>query len=324
LCRARALGFPGAMVLFSSFGHVDAPTPHGGPAFQGWRQGFGFGKAKGPGLATFDPSIPLQLRYTPSDDRCFAATPFWRRKWEVGQAASFGFGERPEYGKTDGSVAPNAYGDVSKQVGNTRNVVSRPGITLHPKFPSMEEKYRDLSWPKCGPGPGKYDTRIPAGQASWTNAVPNPSFSMQSRPILDGSLREGMGKPGPPDYETRIKPGMNSPIRKGTLYNITQKGRQEHHDAEGGCSPGPARYNVKDGGFNSKGLLEKILNVPVPPKSKWARMPQPEGEEEEEPEAEDYEGSRTGGRRRSDGKSRSKAGTSTRRMKRVESSPAAF
>jgi len=69
---------------------------------------------------------------------------------------------------------------------------------------------------------------------------------------------------------------------------------------------------------------KKIQNVKVPPKSKWARMPQPEGEEEEEPEAEDYEGNRTGGRRRNDGKSRSKAGTSTRRMKRVESSPAAF
>jgi len=267
------------MVLFSSFGNVDAPTPHGGPAFQGWKNGYGFGKAKGPGGFVMAPNMPMQLRYTPSDDRCFASTPFWRTKYELGQASGFGFGDRPSYKKTD-SVAPNHYGDVSKQVLNTRNNVLRKSITLGHKFPSMEEKYRDLSWPQCGPGPGKYDTRIPAGQGSWFNPIPNPSFSMQSRPILDQELRSGMERPGAGDYDTRVEAGKNSKIRKGTLYDITQKGRIKYNDLPGNISPGPARYNHKEE-FDRKGLLEKIMNVPVPPRQhRRTSMPLPQGMDE--------------------------------------------
>jgi len=339
---ARALGFPvpaghiGAMVLFSSFGHVDAPTPHGGPAFHGWKNGFGFGKAPGPGMHIDSPAIPKQLRYTPDGDRGLSATPFWKTKWEVGQAAGFGFGERPKYGKSEkeGSVAPNAYGDISKQVMHTRNNVVR-GVSVHPKFPSMEERYRDLSWPKSGPGPGKYDTRIPAGQGSWFNATPNPSFSMQSRPIIDQDLRAGMGKPGAGDYEVRIEPGMNSPIQHGTLYDITCKGRFAHHDAEGGCSPGPARYNHK-AGFDTYTVLEKIQNVPIPPRQhRRTSMPTIEGLDEADEEAEDlvaafYEGradpatgqpqrGRTGGNT-----NKGNTGKSKRKLPRVESSPAQF
>jgi hypothetical protein len=269
------------MVLFSSFGNVDAPTPHGGPAFHGWKQGFGFGKGSGPGCHVMAPNMPMKLRFTPSHDRGFSATPFWRKKWEVGQAAGFGHGDRPHYRKED-SVAPNHYGDISHQVGNTRNNVLRKGITIHPKFPSNEERYRDLSWPQCGPGPGKYDTRIPAGQGSWFNPVPNPSFSMQSRPIIDSDIRAGMGRPGAGDYETRIEAGMNSPIRKGTLYDIKCKGRNFPKDAAGAVSPGPARYNHKDG-FDSKGLLEKILNVPIPPRQhRRDSMPLPDGMDEDD------------------------------------------
>lgn len=279
------------------------------------------------------PNMPMQLRYTPNDDRGFSATPFWRKKWEVGQAAGFGFGDRPTYGKSekDGSVAPNNYGDISKQVCKTRNNVCRAGITMHPKFPSNEERYRDLSWPQSGPGPGKYDTRIPAGQGSWFNPVPNPSFSMQSRPILDQEMRAGMGRPGAGDYETRIDPGRNAPHLHGTLYDIKCRGRLTYTDAEGGISPGPARYNHKEG-FDSKGLLQKILNVPIPPRqhrrTSLPSMPVPEGEEEDEdPEAEDYQGRSMGQRSRSSpggqNKSRKVKTNSTRRkMQRVESSPA--
>merc|ERR1712216_188717 len=83
--------------------------------------------------------------------------------------------------------------------------------------------------------------------------------------------------------ETRIDPGTRSPIRKGTLYDINCHGRLVYHDAEGGISPGPARYNHKDG-FDSKGLLEKMMNVPVPPRQhRRTSMPRPfeleEGEE---------------------------------------------
>lgn len=274
------------------------------------------------------PSMPMQLRFTPADDRCYAATPFWRKKWEVGPAAGFGFGDRPS-GIKDESVAPNNYGDISKQVGNTRNSVLRKGITIHPKFPSMEERYRDLSWPKSGPGPGKYDTRIPAGQGSWFNPVANPSFSMQSRPILDGELRSGMGRPGPGEYDTTIPVGQNSPIRKGTLYDIKCRGRYPQVKDSGALSPGPARYNHKDG-FDSKGMLEKILSVPIPPRQhRRTSMPRPDGEYEDgeeglEDEAEDYEGRKTGersGRQGASGKQKSKSNTK-RKMMRVESSPA--
>merc|ERR1719262_979823 len=95
---------------------------------------------------------------------------------------------------------------------------------------------------------------------------------MQSRPILDSDLRAGMGRPGAGEYNTQIDPGMNSPIRKGTLYDIKCKGRIVYHDAEGGISPGPARYNHKDG-FDSKGLLEKILNCEAPPLAKVLEGP---------------------------------------------------
>lgn len=327
------MGFPtpavraGTMVLFSSFGHIDAPTPHGGPAFSGWKNGHGFGKAAGPGCHVMSPDMPMQLRYTPKEDRCFSATPFWRTKYEVGQAASFGFGDRPKYGKgeKDGSVAPNNYGDISKQVPKTRNVVNRSGITLHPRYPSIEEKYRDLSWPQCGPGPGKYDTRIPTGQGSWTNPVGAPAFSMQSRPILDGEIRAGMGRPAPSDYETRIKCGTNSPIRKGTLYDIKCKGRLQYGDHPGNLSPGPARYNHK-AGFDSKGLLEKIKNVPIPKESKRQIMSQgfkptrrkgvdAEGDMEEE--AEDYEGRKPGEL----GRPGKESGDGQRKLPRVESAP---
>jgi hypothetical protein len=271
----------------------------------------------------------MQLRYTPSDDRCFASTAFWKTKWEVGAAAGFGFGDRPTY-KKDDSVAPNAYGDVSKQVGNTKNQVLRANITMHPKFPSMEERYRDLSWPKCGPGPGKYDTRIPAGQGSWFNPTPNPSWSMQSRPIIDGELREALGKPGP-GFDTRVDPGKNSPVKKGTLYDIKVKGRHPPNDIPGAISPGPARYNHKEG-FDSKGLLEKILNVPIPPSrhTRKTSMPRPDGDEEglDELEGEDYEGLRSTERGRSGASSKGRhkgsrhGASSKRKLPRVESSPA--
>lgn len=272
------------------------------------------------------PNMPMQLRYTPDGDRGMASTPFWRTKWELGQAASFGFGERPSYEKKDGSVAPNNYGDVSKQIPATRNVVNRKGITIHPKFPSMEERYRDLSWPKSGPGPGKYDTRIPAGQGSWFNSTPNPSFSMQSRPILDGEMRSAMGRPGPGDYEARIECGMNSPIRKGTLYDIKCRGRYPYNDSAGAVSPGPCRYNAKEG-FDTYTLLEKIMNVPIPARQhRRQSMPRADGDDGSEDEgSEDYQGNTTTGRGRQGHGSRSKGKKSNKRsgkLTRVESSPA--
>merc|ERR1719409_2231393 len=134
-----------------------------------------------------------------------------------------------------------------------------------------------------------------------------------------------MGRPGAGEYETRIDPGMNSPIRKGTLYDIRCRGRYAHNDIAGAVSPGPARYNHKDG-FDSAGLLEKILNVPIPPRQhRKMSMPLPDGMDEEETEAEDYEGRKPGERGRQGSSSKKKgkhASTIKRKLPRVESSPA--
>jgi hypothetical protein len=273
----------------------------------------------------------MQLRCTPSDDRCFAATAFWRRKWELGQASSFGIGDRPSYRK-EASVAPNNYGDVAKLIPNTRNNVNRSGITIHPKFPSMEERYRDLSWPKSGPGPGKYDTRIPAGQGSWHNPTANPSYSMGSRPILQGDMREAIGKPGPPDYEVITQPGTNSKIKKGPLYNITVKAKHEIKDGDGGgISPGPARYNHK-AGFDTKGHWEKVKARKGPPAKYWRKfLPEERRREIEASEVaeqyEEYEGHEPAerGRTLNSGGSKSSGGGKggrNGRLPRIESSPA--
>jgi len=253
------------------------------------------------------PDMPMQLRFTPAGDRCFSASAFWRSKSEVGKASTFGIGDRPAYtrGDRDGSVAPDQYGDVTRQLGNTRRNVTRKHQTLKPRFPSMEERYRDLSWPKSGPGPGKYDIRIPPGQGSWKNPVAAPSWSMQSRPILDGEMRQACMRPGPAEYNTRVDCGKNSPIFHGTLYNISMHGRLPPLDTQGDLSPGPARYVYKQG-LEAKGLWDKIANVKVPPRQhRRTSMPGARGTEEV---VEDYEGRPVDG--------------SSPNLTRVESSPA--
>lgn len=212
------------------------------------------------------PSLPMELRFTPGSDRGLASSPFWRRKWELGQAASFGIGERPNYGNPrDADIAPNTYGDVSPLVTKVRRNVIRPGIKLKARFPTFEEKKRDMSWPSSGPGPAKYNTCIPAGQSSWSYPSKNPRWTMGARMILEGDLRESMGKPSPSEYNCITKPGTNSPILRGTLYDIAMKGRTKTAQL-GEASPGPARYNVLSK-IDKCGLAQKIANVKVPKKT---------------------------------------------------------
>jgi len=261
--------------MATTFGGADYATPHGGQPFHYWKKGFGFGHGRGPGNHVQDPGIPEALRFTPKGDRTFASTPFWRGRYEVGQASSFGIGDRPEYAKSakDGSIAPDNYGDVSRALHSTRRNATRRGISLKPRYPTMEEKYRDLSWPKCGPGPAKYNTSGEAGKSSWTSPSRMPSWTCQPRGIITGDVRETLGKPGPSEYDTRCKPGTNSPVKHGTLYSISMKGRLKTKDIAGEASPGPARYNLKGQGgtmpmhgrpLDEYGLWAKISNVKVP------------------------------------------------------------
>jgi len=274
------------------FGNSDQQTPHGGQPFHGWKKGYGFGHSRGPGEGNvLHPAAAVKLRFSPPGDRALSYSAFWRTKWELGPATSFGIGDRPDLYTMEPTPPPNNYGDISGKVSLVKRNVCRAGITLKPRFPSTEEKYRDLSWPQCGPGPGKYNTSIPTGQSSWSNPSKVSSFSFGLRPDVSAEMRECMSKPGAGDYELRRKPGKNSPIEHGTLHNISMHGRVKRIGV-GEASPGPARYDVK-GAMDKYGLLEKIQNVKGPPHEYWRNMHppgaaggQPMGAEEMEEELE--------------------------------------
>jgi hypothetical protein len=150
---------------------------------------------------------------------------------------------------------------------------------------------------------------------------------MGSRPILDGDVREAIGKPGPPDYNVITEPGTNSKIKKGPLYDITVKAKHEIKDGDGGgISPGPARYNHK-AGFETKGLWEKIKARKGPPAKYWRKyLPEDRRREIEASEATgqfaDFEGSVPAelGRAQRSGSGGSRGSRS--RLPRIESSPA--
>jgi len=244
-----------------TFGNCDHQTPHGGPPFQGWKKGYGFGHSKGPGRGNvLHPAAPVQLRFTPGGDRGLASNPFWRGKWELGPATSFGVGGRPSlYHNKDVSIGPDNYGDVSKLVGNVRPRVVRPNIQLKPRFPSVEEKARDYSWPASGPGPAKYNT-------SGAGLSKSSGYTFGVRSMSSTDLKEQIAKPGP-DYNVRCKVGKNAPDRHGTLYDVSMHGKIRRFGL-GEASPGPARYNIK-GQLDQYGLWDKINNVPGPPDEYW-------------------------------------------------------
>merc|ERR1712217_958747 len=116
---------------------------------------------------------------------------------------------------------------------HTKQNPTKCNITIKKRFPRNEERYREGSWPLHGPGPGKYNTWANTGEH--TN-----SFTMQPRLGLHSiEESEARMKPGPSEYTTRIAPARNSPIRKGTLYNVTLAGRLRSNDTAATIGPGP-------------------------------------------------------------------------------------
>jgi len=247
-------------------------TPHGGEPFHYWKKGYGFGHSRGPGTGNvLHPAAPVKLRFGPSGDRGLAYSPFWRGKSEVGPASSFGIGDRPPLSQQGGVPGPDNYGDISVNLQKTRRNATREGIKLKPRFPSMEEKYRDLAGPQSGPGPAKYNTSIPAGQSSWSTPAKACAYSFGVRSMGSLQLREDMGKQGFGAHEVRRKPGKNSAIQYGTLYDISMGGRVKRIGV-GEASPGPAKYQIR-GQLDEYGLGAKIANVKGPPAEYWRDMP---------------------------------------------------
>jgi len=52
-------------------------------------------------------------------------------------------------------------------------------------------------------------------------------------------------RPAPTEYNTRIKPGTNSPIKHGTLYDITLGQRYASQDFSKQKGPGPGQYTLR-------------------------------------------------------------------------------
>jgi hypothetical protein len=251
--------------MMQTFGNCEIQTPHGGPPFQGWRKGFGFGHSVGSGGHVLHPSHTQELRFTPGGDRGLASNSFWRKKWEMGKASSFGIGDRPEYGNArDADICANTYGDVAPILSKVRKNPTKSGIKLKPRFPTFEEKKRDDSWPMGGPGPGKYDTCNQTGESSLSNPSKVPSWSLGPR-ILANDLKEAMSKPAPNAYVVWTKPGKNSPVLRGTLYDISMKGRAKPQ-ALSEQSPGPARYSILGELEGKYTLASQVASVKVPKK----------------------------------------------------------
>eukprot|EP00929_Paragymnodinium_shiwhaense_P114399 TRINITY_DN82779_c0_g1_i1.p1 TRINITY_DN82779_c0_g1~~TRINITY_DN82779_c0_g1_i1.p1 ORF type:complete len:333 (+),score=42.60 TRINITY_DN82779_c0_g1_i1:138-1136(+) len=255
-----------------TFGNPDYSTPHGGPPFQGWKKGFGFGHGEqaSAGGQVLSPAVPCMLRFTPKGERGFSSSPFWRNKYEVGKAAGMGIGDRPDYARMankSGSVAPDNYGDVAPQLKNARRNASRAGITFHRKIDPLK------AGDPGGPGPARYDTSYKPGQSSWDHGSKCPSFSMQSRRVVDQELVYKMGFPGPDTYNARMKTGEKPPDRHGTLYDVALKGRIPKKEM-GNASPGPAKYWVK-GSLDRYTLGTMIEHTPVPPEQlpRWYSSP---------------------------------------------------
>eukprot|EP00439_Symbiodinium_sp_Y106_P078105 s377_g16.t3 len=263
---ARPVARAGAMVNMQMFlSSPDLATPHGGPPFQGWRKGFGFGHSRGPGGYMHEPSMVLKLKCSPKYDRTLASSAFWRKKWELGQANSFGIGERPSYSRPeDADVGPNTYGDFSKQVDKVKRNAIRPGIKLKERARQVQHQpaRRQVLL-----GLPREDTALARTFVLFcgsTTHTRNPTWSLGARTIL-AQDKETLGKPGPDAYSCITRPGTNSPVLRGTLYDITLKTRTKVHQL-GEASPGPARYNVQ-GELAKYGLDQKIANVKVPRKA---------------------------------------------------------
>eukprot|EP00397_Hematodinium_sp_SG-2012_P047017 GEMP01053315.1.p1 GENE.GEMP01053315.1~~GEMP01053315.1.p1 ORF type:complete len:248 (+),score=35.14 GEMP01053315.1:28-744(+) len=220
------------MVLHASF---SSNTPHGGPPFTKWKNGWGFGKRLRSYMS--DPMIMMPGRMSPTGNAYYDSARFWKGRAEVGQCTSFGIGDRPEYGQEqkNWSVSPDNYGDITKVLSASRRDVVYKNLTVKSR---MKDREAD---PRLGPGP-KYDLRIPAGESGWMRGSKCPKWTINTRHLDTSLFNEESAKPGAANYTTSKKPGTNPLTSHGTLYDITFRDKTVLHRPN--KNPGPGKYSL--------------------------------------------------------------------------------
>eukprot|EP00747_Dinoflagellata_sp_TGD_P123855 gnl/TRDRNA2_/TRDRNA2_173893_c0_seq1.p1 gnl/TRDRNA2_/TRDRNA2_173893_c0~~gnl/TRDRNA2_/TRDRNA2_173893_c0_seq1.p1 ORF type:complete len:241 (-),score=10.95 gnl/TRDRNA2_/TRDRNA2_173893_c0_seq1:152-874(-) len=150
------------------------------------------------------------------------------------------------------------YPSRSKKVQRT---VDREGITIKERYPTMADKYRQRNDGQSGPGPCKYNVSRAPGYG-------RPSYYMGGNRNADPLARVQEAQPGPGEYNNcSTTPGKNSPILRGTLYDITIRGRPKIKP-QGHLGPGPAKYRVY-GDFDKYTYGMLVDNVKGPPPEYW-------------------------------------------------------
>ncbi len=205
------------------------------PSFVKWRKGYGFGKCDRDYMG--DPSVVRTGRCVPTGDGYFATSAFWKRSYEHDRSTSLGLGDRPDYGKRSGGgyhgASPASY--TPNISASKRNIIYH-NLAMKHRYESNEEKYRYNS--EAGPGPAKYDTRVPAGSSE-------PKIALKSRQLDTRLFKEALFLPGPDAYTTRNPPGYGLP-------KIVLTGRAKTYPGKN--TPGPGQYTVQ-GGFDKYNLI---------------------------------------------------------------------
>jgi len=215
------------MVLYASF---SGDTPHGCPPFTKWKNGWGFGKRLR--SYTSDPMVQMPGRCSPQGNAYYKPNRFHKARLEIGQANTFGIGDRPEYGQEqkDWSVSPNAYGDVARKLSAIRKDTIYKNIVQKGRLKDPRENS------SLGPGPARFNVCSKTG----VNAY---KWTINCRHLDTYVYNEEASKPGPGYYETRGKPGENYPIKHGTLCDISFKHKIPATIKKSG--PGPGAYALK-------------------------------------------------------------------------------
>lgn len=157
----------------------------------------GFGRASRDYLD--DPSVERPGRSTPTGERFYSTSPFWKTRWEMDPMFSLGFGERPDYSKPacGGSIGASCASYTPKLDFVKRHAVYKD-LSIKSRCESPIARVDDVT-----PGPGAYRVRSPLGRSR--------SASIRARHVDTRLFIESTQRPGPGAYSTRLPCGLNRP-----------------------------------------------------------------------------------------------------------------